>query len=176
MAELPYSVDQVIANAKYLVDKRNRTGIPWYSQGSGKYVGPRGTYMEAPAFDCSSFIGTINGVSSCPATQEMARPGNVYTQPPFNYTLMSYTLNLEEGDILIRNRGDKPNDGHTALYIGNGECIHCTGDGGNGRHGGPQYISLGASGIWNNILRNPNRGIRIIKWERTAGNIPNFSQ
>ena len=156
MALPPFTVQQVIKRGYELI---NKVPHPFYSQGRPTDHGPRGTSMDAPSFDCSSFIGTINGIYSCPATQSMAVAPNAYTES--GYILMDYTSNLKKGDILIRNKGNQPNDGHTAMYVGNGTCIHCS-------SGGPAEISLGASGAWQKILRNPRGGIYIVHWNCTS--------
>lgn len=151
MAMPPYSVKEVIRRGYILKSEH-----PTYSQSA------RGTYMHAPHYDCSSFIGTINGVYSCPPTAYMK-----YVYPGYGFIYYPYFAvanSLKEGDILVWNQGDGlGNNGHTGLYLQNGNLLEMTG------HGIIDFRSAHYRNNWEYVLRNPNAGIYITHWSPTDG-------
>lgn len=152
MAMPPFTVDQVIKRGLQIV---NRVPHPGYS------MDQRGYDMNAPFYDCSSFVGVINGIYSCPAT-----PWMVVYYTGWGYIHLSFTgvANLKKGDIVVYNgpSGGAGADGHTAMYAGNGMFLQC--------HGGygPDYRGAWGDGYWQDVLRNPRGGITITHWNCTS--------
>ena len=152
MANLPpFSVEEVIKRG-YLIIARH----PTYSQPN------RGNTMYSPQYDCSSFMGTINGIYSVPATPSMV---SVYTSHGYQHLKFTGMGNLKKGDVLVWNKGGtsgEGNNGHTAMYIGNGQIMQMSG---SGAHVRGFYYTFSNGESWQDVLRNPNRGIYLVKWE-----------
>lgn len=146
-----YNVNEVIRRGKQILARH-----PTYSQEA------RGTTMDAAQYDCSSFMGVINGIPSCPATPSMVQ---VYTAAGYiHYRYGSVTL--KKGDVLVWNKpgtSGQGDNGHTAMYIGNNQLIQCTGGVGVQICGFYDYIG------WQDILRNPKSGVYITKWTPKDG-------
>lgn len=154
-----YSVEQVIQRGYYIINRKNP---PTYS------MPQRGSTLDAPHFDCSSFMGTINGVGEGgwpPATPSMKEQyaAHGYIPMPFNPVL------VRKGDVLVYNKPGTDGafaNGHTAMFIGNvlkGDyrIMEMVGNypGGNARDNGSLY-----SRAWQWMLRNPKSGFYPIKW------------
>lgn len=152
MANLPpFSVEEVINRGRQIIARG-----PTYSQSN------RGNTMTSPQYDCSSFMGTINGIYSVPATPSMV---SVYTSNGYKHLSYTGMGALEKGDVLVWNKGGtsgEGNNGHTGMYIGNGQIMEMTGRGA-GINGFYATFKNGES--WQDVLRNPNRGIFLIRWE-----------
>lgn len=151
MARPPYSVEQVI-NRGYSIIARH----PTYSQPN------RGSTMNAAQYDCSSFMGTINGVG-VPATPSMV---GVYTSYGYQHLKYSGMGALRKGDVLVWNKGGTSgsgNNGHTAMYIGNGQLMQMSG---SGAHVCGFYATFKNGESWQDVLRNTNSGIFLIRWEK----------
>lgn len=150
----PFTADQVIQRGKEIV---NRIPHPTYSMAN------RGYTMFASAYDCSSFMGVINGIYSCPATPAMK---DVYVAAGYIYLIFTGLGNLKKGDVLVYNKPGTSGfgaAGHTAMYAGNGMFLEC--------HGGygPDYRPAWGNGYWQQVLRNPRSGIYITHFSPTDG-------
>lgn len=142
MAHTAIRVNQAIERGLSLL------GTPYSQQ-------QRGTYMNAPFYDCSSFIGTIWGIYSCPATPSMVK---VYTDAGFDHYDYG-SVSLKKGDILVYNgpHGGAGDDGHTCMIYTDGlGILESTGSVGVRTTG---FYDYG----WQHILRGSG-GIYIIKW------------
>lgn len=155
-----YTVDEVIKRGKFILARH-----PTYSQDA------RGANMFASQYDCSSFMGVINGVGE--GGWPPATPGMVAAYTASGYIHYIYGLvTLKKGDILVWNKpgtSGQGDNGHTAMYIGGGQLIQCTG--GIGVRICPFY-NLG----WQDVLRNPRSGLYITKWQPTDGKGGGFSK
>lgn len=156
-----YTADEVIQRGRWI---KNRN--PFYSQGVPPYKGERGTYMQAASFDCSSFIGTITGyaqaLGGAPATPSMASDYMAYGYTPLSYVVAAAS-GLKKGDVLVYNKPGTSgafSNGHTAMYIGDGQVIEMTGRGclERGLYGW-------SVGNWQWVLRNPKSGFYPVKWD-----------
>lgn len=156
MARPPFSVNQVIQRGYQIMARH-----PTYSMPN------RGTDMNAAQYDCSSFMGTINGIYSCPAT-----PSMVEVYKGYGYTHLSFSGvgNLKKGDVLVYNKPGTNGafaNGHTAMYIGNGTLMEMVGNARGGCRTAPFYEYT--IGNWQDVLRNPRGGIFIEHWTPTDG-------
>ena len=151
MARPPYTVDQVISRGYYIINNIH----PRYSQGRPSDPGPRGTSLTSPFQDCSSFMGVINGVGT-PATPAMLSVYSGYGYIPIVYNIGTP---LKKGDVLFYDRGGGSN-GHTVLYIGNGQIMHMT----SPTACVTSFYNPPRVGKWDDILRNPNSGLYPVHW------------
>ena len=107
MANLPpFSVEEVINRGKQIIARG-----PTYSRPN------RGNTMTSPQYDCSSFMGTINGIYSVPATPSMV---SVYTSNGYKHLSYTGMGALEKGDVLVWNKGGtsgEGNNGHTGVPV-----------------------------------------------------------
>ena len=104
-----YSVNTVISRGRQIISRH-----PTYSQPN------RGTTMYASQYDCSSFIGVINGVPGCPATPDMVAE---YTAQGYKHRTYTGLSNLRKGDVVVWNKSGTTgygNSGHTAMSISKG--------------------------------------------------------
>ena len=153
MALPPYTVDRVIQNGLDIV---HRVPHPYYSMDWDKRLGPN-------AYDCSGFMGVINGIPGGPATPAMVDIYKTYGYIHLKFTGLS---NLKKGDVLVYNKPGTSGfgaAGHTAMYAGNSMFLEC--------HGGygPDYLLWHGDGYWQDVLRNPRSGIYITHWTPTDG-------
>lgn len=155
MARTQYKVKQALARAVYI---HNRIPRPTYSMGDDG--GVRGSTLDAPSYDCSSFIGTVWGIGYGgwpPATPSMVA---MYTAAGFQH----YTRGtpLKQGDILVYNgpSGGEGADGHTAMVYDKActQLIECTGSA-DGPCIGNWVYYFG----WQDILRGSS-AIEPVKW------------
>ena len=147
MAHTAIRVNQAIQRGLSLL------GTPYSQQ-------QRGTYMGAPFYDCSSFIGTIWGISSCPATPGMV---GVYTAAGFDHYAYG-SVPLKKGDILVYNgpHGGAGDDGHTCMIYTDGlGILESTGGVGVRTTG---FYDYG----WQDILRGSG-GLYIVHWTGPGG-------
>ena len=145
MAQPLYTVQQVIDRGYQIISHH-----PTYSQPN------RGTTMNSPQYDCSSFMGVINGITSCPATPSMV---SEYTAAGYIHINFNAAVALKKGDVLVWNKAGTSgagNNGHTAMYIGDNQLMHMSG-------GGACVIPYYDQG-WQDILRNPRSGFYPVKW------------
>ena len=150
-----YTVQEVIERGWQIINKNK----PTYSQEN------RGSTMNASQYDCSSFMGTINGVGEGgwpPATPDMKQRYQEAGYIWYPYVPEAWWQQLKKGDVLVYNKPNTSgygNDGHTAMYIGGGQQMEMRGAGAGVWHMSerPNY--------WQDILRNPRSGIYIKKWE-----------
>lgn len=155
-----YTVQQVIKRGYQIINRH-----PFYSQGPPKYPGKRGNTMEDGSYDCSSFIGTINGVGQGggpPATPSMVQE---YMAQGYEYFKYSSIMNLKKGDVLVWNKrgtSGQGSNGHTGMYIGDGLIMEMTGRGANTN---PFYETFSNGQKWQDVLRNPKNGIYLVKME-----------
>lgn len=143
MAHTRIKLNQAFRRADYILSRN-----PGYSMEN------RGTYLDAPAFDCSSFVGTVWDVPGRPATPSMAA---VYAANGFD--VFPWGVPLKKGDILVYNgpSGGEGADGHTAMiYKNTGLIIESTGGIGV-RVTGFYYYN------WQIVIRGQS-GIEIVKW------------
>ena len=97
-------------------------------------------------YDCSSFVGTCWGFTSCPGTAGMA---SAYAASGFDvYAFNDMAPYVQRGDIIVWQAYDPASygaNGHTMIYLGSGypgAVIHCTSSGTpNGYKGGVQFRS-----------------------------------
>ena len=150
MARTTYTVNQAINRGLYIYNRH-----PTYSMEN------RGSTLNAPSFDCSSFIGTIWGIGYGawpPATPSMV---SVYTAAGFQHYTRGQ-VSLKKGDILVYNgpSGGQGADGHTAMVYNSAatQLIECTGSA-NGVVIGNSPYYFG----WQDILRGRS-GIEIVRW------------
>lgn len=146
---------------------------PTYAMGPPYDDGIRGNTMNAPSYDCSSFIGTVWSVgqgTGPPATGSMR---SVYTNTG-NFIAFDYnrgTTKLRKGDILVWNEpgtdgsGEK---GHTAMVynVKQNKLIECTGPA-NG-----VVITTGIDYLtWQDVIRTKGAGadFGVVKWVPTDG-------
>ena len=138
---------------------------PTYSMGDDG--GVRGSTMDAPSYDCSSFIGTVWSVGEGgwpPATPNM-RSEYVATQ---NFTAFDFgTKKLRQGDILVWNKPGTTGagaDGHTAMVYNKAATtlIECTGSA-NGVVTGNSVNYL----AWQDVIRTKGASgtLGIVGWE-----------
>ena len=147
MARTVIKLNQAIKRAQYILDRH-----PGYSMEN------RGTHLDAPMFDCSSFVGTVWDVPGRPATPSMA---TIYAQNGFAVYTYGDTRSygkLKKGDILVHNgaQGGAGADGHTAMIWIDGGIIESTG--GIGVHTTRFYEYN-----WQIVIRGQG-GIEIVKW------------
>lgn len=140
------SVSQAIQNAATIIAYH-----PSYSMQN------RGTYIGAPSFDCSSFVGTCYNVPGRPATPSMV---SIYTSYGFQHLPFTGLGNLKKGDVLVYNgpSGGEGADGHTAMYVGNGTFAEASGCGG--------CYTVAHAGVHGSIWQDVLRGFQLIpvKW------------
>ena len=154
MALIPpvVSRDQAIANARTIIAYG-----PTYSMQN------RGTYIGAPSFDCSSFVGTCYNVPGRPATPGMP---SIYAAYGFKVLPFIGLGSLKRGDVLVYNgpAGGAGADGHTAMYIGDGLFAEASGGEGPGSGGHYSAAYAGVHGsIWQTVLRPFSLYIK--KWQ-----------
>lgn len=151
-----YSADEVLQRAKWLCQHHLS-----YSQEGRCWT------MNDRVFDCSSFVATVTGYSQAfpgwpPATTNMPEEYKkygyqyVYKDPR---TVVDPSL-FKKGDVLIYTKPGTTglfNDGHTAVYIGDGLITDMGGSGGS-------YGKL-VGNRWQEVLRNPKSGFYPVKWE-----------
>ena len=154
-----------MANTRYNVEQAINRGNIIISHHPGYSMEQRGYGLDAPYYDCSSFIGSCWGISSIPATPSMV---SVYTAAGFDhYRFSSVEGNLQRGDILIYNGpgGGAGADGHTTMYIGNGQVMQARGTAsGVGIFTYSRYVH---EGVWQDVLRGTG-GIFIKSWNCTS--------
>lgn len=149
MAHTSIKVNQALRRAGYILNRH-----PGYSMEN------RGTYLDAPFFDCSSFVGTVWDVPGRPATPSMA---SVYAANGFDVYAYG-SVNLKKGDILVYNgpSGGAGADGHTCM-IWNDSLNIIESTGGIGvRVTGFYYYG------WQIVIRGQS-GIDIVRWDAAAG-------
>lgn len=150
-----YTVQQVIQRGYQIINRH-----PTYSQPN------RGNSMDSPQYDCSSFMGTINGVGE--GAWPPATPSMVAKYTAAGYIHSSYTgmSNLKKGDILVWNKSGtsgQGSNGHTGMYIGNGFIMEMTGRGANTN---PFYETFSNGQKWQDVLRNPRNGIYLVRCQQ----------
>lgn len=149
-----YPVNEVISRGYQIIARH-----PTYSQEA------RGNTMNDSQYDCSSFMGVINGVGEGgwpPATPSMV---NEYVAAGYIHLAYSGSGSLKKGDVLVWNKSGTDgsgDNGHTAMYIGGGLLMESTGG------SGPTVNGFYEQG-WQDVLRNPRSGICIVKWQPTDG-------
>ena len=143
-----HTVEEAIARA-YIIKENN----PHYSMQN------RGYGLNAPYYDCSSFVGSCWQVAVNnwpPATPDMVR---IYLQQGFTHFSYNYNI-LQRGDILVWNDPGTSGygaNGHTAIYLGNDKIIEATANSAAGPNGG--VIDTRGPDIlaWQDILRGDSR-------------------
>ena len=88
MARTKIKLNEAFKRAEHILNNH-----PGYSMEN------RGTTLDAPFFDCSSFVGTVWDVPGRPATPSMA---SVYAANGFEVYAFG-TVALKKGDILVYN-------------------------------------------------------------------------
>ena len=140
--------------------KRGRqiiTNHPTYSMEA------RGSAINSPCHDCSSFVGTCWDLPSRPATAvmkyyyTMAGPQWGFISIPVPMGGITSWKDLKKGDVLVmhRNPGEP---GHTCMYIGDGQIMQMCLAGALTR---PFYLTDGVP--WTEVLRGRG-GISIASW------------
>ena len=151
MARTVIKLNQAIKRAQYILDRH-----PGYSMEN------RGTHLDAPMFDCSSFVGTVWDVWDAPghrpATPNMAAAYRAAGFDVYTYGDTRSYGRLKKGDILVHNgaQGGAGADGHTAMIWIDGGIIESTG--GIGVHTTRFYEYN-----WQIVIRGQG-GIEIVKW------------
>ena len=112
-----------------------------------------------PYFDCSSFMGFIWGVNRFTDTDSMIGDFTAAGFQHISYPDYPNTANLRKGDVVVRPKSK--GKGHTGMYIGGNNIIHCT-------------VADGGVVVWNfdyrtyapftDILRSNNDGIFLVRW------------
>ena len=151
----PVTLQQAIARGQAII-----ASAPYYSMQN------RGTQVGAPAFDCSSFVGTCWNIPGRPATPGMQAIYNAHGFKSLSFAQVGLG-GLKKGDVLVYNGpdGGAGADGHTAWYVGNGLFMQASGGDapGGGGHYSAAYAGVHGS-VWQLVLR-PNVGIYIVKWQ-----------
>ena len=146
MGRTPYTVEEAIKRGNQIINRRPHPG---YSMTN------RGTTMDAPFYDCSSFMGVIWGVSECPPTGFMKETYERYNFKSFRYG----TVPLMKGDILVWVNTSGKGVGHTAMICNNNhDLMHSKGK------VGPTITSFYLENRWTWILRGTG-GFYILKVE-----------
>jgi hypothetical protein len=87
-----YNVNEVISRGKQILARH-----PTYSQKN------RGVTMNDSSYDCSSFMGVINGVGE--GSWPPATPGMVRAYTAAGYIHYGYgSVSLKKGDVLVWNK------------------------------------------------------------------------
>ena len=157
-----YTVQQVVKRGYQIIARH-----PFYAQGTATWPGIRGSTMNDPSYDCSSFIGTINGVGQGawpPATPSMVEEYMAQGYKYFKYA--DVKNNLKNGDVLVWNKegtSGEFSNGHAGMWVDGIET------------GVMEMTSMGAgvnpihlfsdNSEWQHVLRNPRNGIYLVKWE-----------
>lgn len=122
MAHTVIKLNQALKRAQHILDRH-----PGYS------MPQRGNYLDAPFFDCSSFVGTVwdvwDGPGHRPATPGMEAAYRAAGFDVFSYGDTASYKKLKKGDILVHNgpSGGEGADGHTAMIWIDGGIIESTG-------------------------------------------------
>lgn len=115
MASTRLTAEEAIRRA-FIIKGNN----PFYSQ-TDRGDGHR---LNNPSYDCSSFIAACWDLGVPWNTEDMQNPGGYgFDKIQWN----GHVSSLMRGDVLVTN-----GKGHTMMYLGNGQGIHCTSSGGSG--------------------------------------------
>lgn len=162
MGKTAYNVEQAISRGDIIISHH-----PGYS------MEQRGYGLNAPYYDCSSFVGSCWGISSIPATPYMV---SVYTAAGFDHFAFSAVEgNLQRGDILVYNgpQGGSGADGHTTIYLGDGRVMEARGtEDGVGYFTYSRYVH---GSVWQDVLRGTG-GLFIKSWKCTSHPSESFGE
>ena len=159
------SAKQAVKNADTILERFPK---PTYSQPG------RGSRLDSPQYDCSSFMAAIwnppNGVKTSdgriPSTVDMAKNNNenpYIANFGFTYIPYSAVLVLKRGDILVWDEGGGDN-GHTGMVYDKAgtRIVHASGDEGDPV---PTLASARDAAAWQHVLRPARQGdMGVAKW------------